>query len=165
MKNEINNVTSNYFAIQNLNKLNDENPFNSQSRFGNHTNAIDFIKPSTFNLNLNNGLRLTPNFSNSLLSKPRLDLDQLNFASNTACTSSSSNLRISHLQNNIFGNLQANNVQNSSIQNDVQQSSLHSNEDKNRIQININVTNNHITNSSTVNVANLFNFGNHSKNQ
>ena len=74
IKNEAKNPTSsNYFAIQNISKL-DDCPGSKLS---------SLIKPSKFNLSLSNGVpSLTPNFSNSLINRPRLDLNQINFEPN-----------------------------------------------------------------------------------
>ena len=71
IKNAARNPTSsNYFAIQNISKLDDDSDSKSAS----------LIKPSKFNLSLSNGVpSLTPNYSNSLINRPRLDLNRINF--------------------------------------------------------------------------------------
>lgn len=65
IKNEAKNPkSSNYFAIRNISKLSDSK-----------SSTCSFIKPSRFNISVDNGVpSLTPNYSNALITRPRLDL-------------------------------------------------------------------------------------------
>lgn len=93
IKNEAKNPkTSNYFAVQNISKLSD----------GSKSGSC-FIKPSKFNISLNNGVpSLTPNYSNALITRPRLDLNQINFEPNRSAGAAMQNPPA-------FGSLQSSN--------------------------------------------------------
>lgn len=100
VKNEANNLAGNYFAVQSLNKLNDQP---SSNCFASNSGCL---KPSTFNLNMNSGaLNVTPNYCTDLLSRPKLDLNQLNYNANSANGSVLSNLKMASTFNNSVQNV------------------------------------------------------------
>jgi len=84
VKKDASKMTSNYFAVQSLEKLNNQL---TPSKYDN------IIKPSKFNLSLTDGKpSITPNFSSDMiLSRPRLDLNQLNLNTNSTIDQSNNN--------------------------------------------------------------------------
>lgn len=84
VKNQINEQSkSNYFSFGALNSSNTASCFGSPI-----SSNKNYIKPSTFNLNLNDGMpKITKNYSNDLIRKPRLNLDQMNFFNNSVMKS------------------------------------------------------------------------------
>jgi hypothetical protein len=135
VRNEVKKTTSNYFAIQSLNKFNEQSEFNSNSRFG--STKSDFIKPSTFNLNLNDCKpALTPNYSNALLSRPSLHLDRINYFGTSSQTITNQptqqdifNSNLSSINNSSINNLPPNSIRNKSnnVTNNIIDNSVHIN--------------------------------------
>lgn len=160
-----------------MNKFDNLNNQESKSKYD------DCIKPSSFNLNLNDGVpKIYKNYSNSLISKPKLNLDQINFNSNSVMksgfnTNGQSNGFNTNGQSNFFQS--SNNSQNfgQPIQNNITNITNITNVTKvtkvNQvivpqicIQLNstsrpINIQNNHYTsNNNTQNNLGIFNLTN-----